>query len=89
MILRTTACAELVKHQYRDKAAVLSGVMLGKLVGQLEWFTTSNSGTFKANGRAVRGVLLQFDTAPNRVDLDALQDIADALINGTEEKDAE
>lgn len=89
VILRTTACAELVKHQYRDKAAVLSGVMLGKLVGQLEWFTTSNSGTFKANGRAVRGVLLQFDTAPNRVDLDALQDIADALINGTEEKDAE
>ncbi|MBI0447202.1 toprim domain-containing protein [Deinococcus sp. DB0503] len=88
VILRTTACAELVKAQYRDKAAVLSGVMLGKLVSQLEWFTTSAGGVFKSGGRAVRGVTLHFDAAPARVDLDALQDIALALINGTEDADA-
>lgn len=89
VVVRTTACAELVKAQYKDKAAVLSGVMLGKLVSQLDWFTTPPSGKVKSNGLAVRGVILHIDSAPDRVDLDAIRDVTLALINGQEENDAD
>ena|GEM_PF-4934315 len=89
VILRSTACAQLVASQFRDKAAVLSGVMLGKLVKPLDWFTSPLSGTVKSAGRAIRGVILHLDQAPDRVDLDAIQDITDALIAGLEDTHAE
>jgi hypothetical protein len=84
VILRTTACAELVKAQYKDKAAVLSGVMLGKLVSQLQWFTVPTGGKVRGGGELVRGVVLHITDAPDRVDLDAIRDMCLALIKGQE-----
>jgi hypothetical protein len=78
LLIRSAMCVELVKGQYRDKAAIQSARMLGQLALSLPYFT-GGTNQHKCQGEKRNGCCIVFEQAPERVDLDALKDIAQAL----------
>lgn len=91
VLIRPTACVQLVERFFRDKAAIRDGAAFNTQAKDLDWIDVAPKGQFKAKGHPnpLRGVVLRFDWAPERCDLDAIRDVTFALIEGLEGPDDE
>lgn len=79
LILRMSPCVELVRNQYREKAAISSIKLLKQYAEQTEFFDVRSPVHKDHLSNSIRGIKLCMSMAPERCDLSILSEVEDVI----------